>query len=214
MSDIVSNGPAASWLVVGWFTPDYRHWAERLANSLDRVGAPYHLFAKDGSSDGWLANTRRKPLIAEEAMARFPDKTIVLTDVDAEALRDISPMVETGADASAFMKAKLTFKGRAELQLSSRVIVLKPTAAARKFMADWQTECARVEKNIADEAALGIVLANSPGLTFAPLDVRFAARERDVAPPDAALVHDSARDLTLEAFNLRKLIKRKLRGTG
>ena len=75
MSDIVSNGPAASWLVVGWFTPDYRHWAERLANSLDRVGAPYHLFAKDGSSDGWLANTRRKPLIAEEAMARFPDKT-------------------------------------------------------------------------------------------------------------------------------------------
>lgn len=214
MSDIVSSGALKDWLVVGWFTPDYRHWAERLAKSLDGVGAPYHLFAKDGSPDGWLANTRRKPLIAVEAMARFPDKTLVLTDVDAEALADISAMVAISADTSAYLKPKVTRNGRTELQLSSRVIVLKPTPAARKFIADWQTECARVEAHIADEAALGVVLAQSPGLSFTPMDVRFAARERDVAPPDAALVHDSARDLSLQNFNLRKLIKRKLRGTG
>lgn len=214
MSDIVSTGGTADWLVVGWFTPDYRHWAERLAKSLDSVGAPFHLFAKDGSPDGWLANTRRKPLIAVEAMDRFPDKTIVLTDVDAEALSDISPMVAIRADASAYLKPKVTRKGRTELQLSSRVIVLKPTAAARKLITDWQAECARVAAHIADEAALGVVLANSPGLAFAPMDVRFAARERDVAPKDAALVHDSARDLSLQNFNLRKLIKRKLGGAG
>ena len=210
MSDIVSAPTASPWLVVGWFTPDYRHWAERLARSLDRVGAPYHLLAKDGDPKGWMANTRRKPLVAEEAMQRFADKTIVLTDVDAEALGDISAMVATSADVSAFLKGKLSRKARAELQLSSRVIVLRPTPRARQLIADWRAECARCSADVADEAALGIVLARSEGLTFSPLSERFAARERDVAPPDAALVHDSARDLTLEAFNLRKLVKRRL----
>ena len=90
MTDIVSATRDASWLVVGWFTPNYRHWAERLARSLDKTNAPYHLFAKDGSPEGWMANTRRKPLIASEAISRFPNKTIVLTDVDAEATGDIA----------------------------------------------------------------------------------------------------------------------------
>lgn len=210
MSDIVSADTTKPWLVVGWFTPDYRHWAERLAGSLDKVGAPYHLLAKDGDPKGWMANTRRKPLVAEEAMQRFATKTIVLTDVDAEALSDIAPMVDISADVSAFLKGKLSRKARCELQLSSRVIVLKPTRPARKFIADWRAECARCAAEVADEAALGLVLARSEGLSFAPLPERFAARERDVAPPDAALVHDSARDLTLEAFNLRKLVKRRL----
>lgn len=214
MSDIVSKSGDASWLVAGWFTPDYRHWAERLARSLDKHGAPYHLFAKDGSPEGWMANTRRKPLIAAEAAERFPDKTIVLTDVDAEALGDISPMVATHADVAAYLKSKLTRNGRVELQLSSRVIVFRPTAPARKFIADWQKECARVEGHVADEAALALVLARASDLAFAPLDVRFAARERDVAPADAVLVHDSARDVSLEAFNLRKYLKRKLLARG
>lgn len=209
MSDIVSAATGKSWLVVGWFTPDYRHWAERLARSLDAFGAPYHLLAKDGDPKGWMANTRRKPLVAEEAMQRFPDRTIVLTDVDAEAMADIAPMVDITADVSAFLKAKLSRKARCEIQLSSRVIVLRPTPAARKFIADWRAECARCAAEVADEAALGLVLARSEGLAFAPLPERYAARERDVAPPDAALVHDSARDLTLEAFNLRKLVKRR-----
>ncbi len=210
LNDIVSASRQASWLVIGWFTPDYRHWAERLAKSLDRHGAPYHLLAKDGSPDGWLANTRRKPLIAAEALQLYPDKTLVLTDVDAEAQGDISGMVETGADVSAFLKSKLTSKGRAELQLSSRVIVLRPTARAHQLIAEWGEECARVPDKVADEAALGMVLARAEGLAFAPLPERYAARERDAAPGDAVLVHDSARDLTLEAFNLRKLVKRRL----
>lgn len=214
MSDIVSKSEDADWLVAGWFTPDYRHWAERLARSLDKHGAPYHLFAKDGAPEGWMANTRRKPLIAAEASTRFPDKTIVLTDVDAEALGDISPMVATHADVAAFLKSKLTRNGRVELQLSSRVIVFRPTAPARKFIADWQQECARVEGHVADEAALALVLARASDLAFTPLDVRFAARERDVAPADAVLVHDSARDVSLEAFNLRKYLKRKLLARG
>lgn len=214
MADIVSASHDLPWLVVGWFTPDYRHWAERLALSLDATGAPYHLFAKDGSPQGWMANTRRKPMIASEAITRFPDKTIVLTDVDAEATGDIAPMVATNADVAAYLKAKLTRNGRVELQLSSRVIVIRPTAAARKFIADWQAECSRVEGHVADEAALALVLAHSGSLAFAPLDARYAARERDVAPPDAVLVHDSARDVTLAAFNLRKYLKRKLAGRG
>lgn len=210
MSDILSTKQDASWLVVGWFTPDYRHWAERLAKSLDRWDAPYHLFAKDGSPEGWMANTRRKPAIAAEAADKFPDKTIVLTDVDAEATGDIAPMVATHADVAAYLKSKLTRNGRVELQLSSRVIVFNPTAAARKLIADWQAECARVPSHVADEAALALVLARASHLAFTPLDIRFAARERDVAPKDAVLVHDSARDVSLQAFNLRKFLKRKL----
>lgn len=214
MTDIVSTTRDASWLVVGWFTPDYRHWAERLARSLDKHNAPYHLFAKDGSPQGWMANTRRKPMIAIEAIGRFPDKTIVLTDVDAEATGDIAPMVETQADVSAYLKAKLTRNGRVELQLSSRVIVIRPTPPARQFISDWEAECGRVEGHVADEAALALVLARSGKLAFQPLDVRYAARERDVAPADAALVHDSARDVSLAAFNVRKFLKRKLSGRG
>jgi hypothetical protein len=210
VSDIRSQQDSRSWLVVGWFTPDYRHWAERLAYSLNRVGAPYYLLAKEPGSN-WMANTRRKPIIASECLERFAGQTLVLMDVDVEALADLSPMVNTSADVCGFLKARVTRKGRTELQLSSRVLVLRGTPATARLIDQWRDECEQ-GSDIADEAVLGLVLARTEGLTFSPLPARYAARERDVAPPGAALVHDSARDLMMEAFNLRKLIKRHFFG--
>ena len=68
-----------AWLVFGWFTPDYRPLADKLAASLDEVGAPYHLFAEEKSHGRW--DVRRKPSIVLDAMAAYPDKTLVLMDV-------------------------------------------------------------------------------------------------------------------------------------
>jgi hypothetical protein len=31
------------WVVCGWFTPDYRPWADKLTASLDAIGAPYDI---------------------------------------------------------------------------------------------------------------------------------------------------------------------------
>ena len=209
MGDIDYEPGSRPWLVVGWFTPDYRPWAERLARSLERVGAPYHLLAKEPGSD-WMANTRRKPIVASECLERFPAQTLILMDVDAQVLCDLSPMVNTSADICVFLKGRATRKGCTELQVSSRVLVLRPTLATKTFIDQWSSGCGRAAANVPDEAVLGLVLARAEGVTFAPLAARYAARERDIAPPDAAIVHDSARDLALEQFHLHKLIKRRL----
>lgn len=206
--DLTGAADQADWLFCGWFTPDYRPLAETLARSLATRSAPFHLLAKSKPAGGWGAATRLKPGIAIEAMQRFAGKTIVLVDVDAEAVGDVTGIATTAADFSAFVRPKISRNGRTVLRLSTRVLVLRPTAPALRLMQTWRQAC--IGTTLIDEAVLADVWARHGGATLAPLPERFAARERDAAPADAALVHDSARDVSAGGFNIRRYFKRLL----
>src|SRR5262245_16514772 len=86
----------SSWLAVGWFTPDYRPLAERFAANLSEHGAPFHLFARPKIAAGW--NTAQKPSVILDAMAQYPDKTLMLMDLDCVVHGDISPVVDIPGD--------------------------------------------------------------------------------------------------------------------
>ena len=62
----------ATWIVCGWFTPDYRCWADKLITSLDAVGAPHDIVEVPKLPGSWEANTLAKPAQLLAAMDRIP----------------------------------------------------------------------------------------------------------------------------------------------
>ena len=99
------GGQVGDWLVIGWFTEDstYRPLAEAFAANLSQHRAPFHLFAKP-SLGAW--NTRRKPAVVLEAMDAYPDKTVVLMDVDCRLRGDIEPVTQIGGDVGIVVIAR------------------------------------------------------------------------------------------------------------
>jgi hypothetical protein len=139
------GGTVGDWLVAGWFTPDYRPLAETFAANLAEHGAPYHLWAKPKSERGW--NTRRKPSVVLEAMDAYPGKALILMDVDCTVRGDIAPVTLVAGDVGINVKARQERRFRSlgkriTMTASSRVVVFRPTEAARAFAQEWQRLCA------------------------------------------------------------------------
>ena len=203
MSDLVRSPLQADWFVTGFFTPDYRALAERLTKGLDALDVRYHLFAKDKGSTPWRFVTRWKPTIVLQAMDLYPEKTIVLLDVDATVLGDISQMVNFTGDVSvhsnARMKKRPFIRSRVKVHMSARSMVFKPTPAARKLAENWRRECDDPEgiyPKTAAETPLLIAAMRTSGLSLHAMDARWSARETSSARADAVIVHESERART------------------
>jgi hypothetical protein len=95
------------YIVAGWFTRDYRRWAERFRQSLIEYGAPHEFIEIDKPKGaGWERTTRLKAGIALAFMDRHPEKTIILSDVDALATGDLSPLAAIDADIALRLQCK------------------------------------------------------------------------------------------------------------
>jgi len=191
--DLTGGGASPEWLVCGWFTPDYRPRAERLAAGLVAHGAPYHLRELEKGVGAWTHQVKRKPSIILEAMRAHPQSTVVFMDVDCEIRGDVAPATRFGADAACFLYVKKR-AGRQLGDMSSRVMVLRPTPGAQKLVEVWIAACAEDPAATSDEPSLLVAIARAAGCSWTPLDPRYAGREVTNALPDAAIVHDSARE--------------------
>jgi hypothetical protein len=196
--DIVNDDGSQSWLVVAWFTPDYHGHAERLSRQLTVIGAPHHLFACE-KGDGTLRQiTRRRPAILLRAMELYPSRTLISLDVDCHVhadLRDIAASAQ--ADVTHYMKPRkskrLGQRGRLSFGVSDRVLVLRPTEPANRFVRDWFAECAnaRVPPRAGSEWVRSQIMPRAFGITFATLPPALAGLEMHDAPPGAAITHVS-----------------------
>jgi hypothetical protein len=183
------------WLVAGWFTPNYRPLAAAFAAQLDRHDAPYHLYAKTYLQPGW--QTTLKPSVVLEAMQAYPGKTVILMDVDCRVNGDLSPMlagitgdvgiVVTAADAP---KGKKGRQHWVSIETSSRVVVFRPTAGARRFAERWAAQIARSSFDH-DEYSMAWAYLRSPDVSFAYIPRAYSAREVGIVP-GAIVAHDSA----------------------
>lgn len=167
-SDVKSSSTPQNWLVVGWFTPDYRPLAEKFAANLDTYQTPFHLFSKPKSEKGW--NTWRKPSVVLEAMAAYPDKTIVLMDVDCIVKGDIAPLTQIGGDVGIRVEARSVrllwpMHKRVVLKANSQVVIFHSTEGAKIFAADWELRCAQTHYN-GDEAAMLQSFLTVPSVAF------------------------------------------------
>ncbi len=180
--DLMSQIEPGEWIVSGFFTPDYRHWAERLAQSLDAVGAPYRLMATEKAAGGWESNTMRKPIWVREAMAANTGRVVIFLDVDCVVLGDLAPLAALDCDIAAFFGAKLRTKrmrDRLKFGVRSGTLVLPPTQNARKLVDEWIAagkESGRLE---VDQATLMLAMTRVSGLKLVFLDAKWCATEGD-----------------------------------
>jgi len=201
--DIISPEITRDWLVIGWFTPDYRRLAERFAGNLKRFSIPHHLFAKPIGS-GW--DTSPKPSVVLEAMAVYPGKTIVLMDVDCVVKEDIGPALNFDRDVAFSLSLRRRRHYRTTIYSSSRVMIFKPTEGAQRFAAAWQKYCRGPERN--DEINLTHCYIHNGDIAHAQLDQRYAAWEvgSTSAPPGTVIWHQSAH-AKATARSLRSIIR-------
>lgn len=192
--DLVGGDQSADWIVVGWFTPDYRHWAERLEGSLAFTSTPYHLMACDKRVGCWEAETMRKPGIVRRLRQRHAGKTLVLLDVDCEVRRPLTPLVAavTG-DVAAYVRAKSIgrAKDRARIKVMSGTMVFRPTAGADRFIDAWEAAQSECDSTDVDQTALMIALGRATNFTFQPLGAEWCALDA-ASHPDPAVLHDNA----------------------
>lgn len=193
-ADLRGSVRAADWLVVGWFTPSYRRWAEQLAASLDKVAAPYHLLACEKSTRYWEGETMRKPGIVRDFQALYAGKTLILLDADCEVLRSLEPLVASvRGDVAAYVRAKATGRGkeRARIKVMSGTMVFRPTAGAASFVDAWEQALAECDATDVDQTALMIALGRATSFTFEPLSAEWCALDRE-SHPDPAILQDNA----------------------
>lgn len=195
--DIIQiGGERPPFVVCGFFTPDYRPLAERLASELGSTN-PHHLFAKDRGSLSWRNVVQLKPDIVLEAMDTYPNTPIIFLDVDAHVLGSLEPMIDFSGDISARAKMRLVglpmCRKQTVLHISTRSMALKPSERTRNFLQEWKKEIREADYQQGGcETAMRLVLMRSVGLAFCPIDPRYAGIEADKAPSDAIVVHASA----------------------
>lgn len=191
--DIIAEGKR-DWLVIGWFTPDYRPLANKLAANLAEHGAHFHLFAKPALGT-W--NTRRKPEVVLEAMDRYPGKTLVLMDVDCVVRGNITPAADILGDVGIIVIARNQRRRRRvahwlAMECSSRVVVFRPTDKARAFAETWADTIERSDVNH-DEHSMAWAYLASPSVDFEYIDQAYSGRELGQVA-GAVIEHDSAHD--------------------
>jgi len=220
-SDIKSGAIPGDWLVIGWFTPDYRPLAEAFATNLAEHQIPHHLFAKAKLDAGW--NTLRKPSVVLEAMELYPDRTLVLMDVDCIVRGDISPVVDVAGDVGITVICQ-NVPGRTDrrwrrgrdaewrhwiaTECSSRVVVFRPTEGARAFAKAWEWHIDHGHVNHDEHSMVWAFMRSAGRTSFSYLDRRYSGREvTDIL--DGVIVHDSAH--TKQRTKVRGRIKSALR---
>lgn len=201
----IKGGVIGDWLVCGWFTPDYRPLAEKFAASLATHGAPYHLWAKPKSERGW--NTWRKPSVVLETMDLYPDKTVILMDVDCSIGGDISALGKTNGDVGLTIisrSARLMWPPhkRVVVKAISRVVVFQPTDAARRFAEDWGQRC-ETTHYAGDEAALRAAYLSCPNVAVSHIDRRYSA----IGFPGEVVAHVSEHEKRRSGLTLRDALR-------
>ena len=185
---VSAYGMDKAWIVVGWFTPDYRMLADRFACGLRYHGIPHHLFSKPMRGE-W--DTSQKAAVVLEAMALYPGKAIVLMDVDCEVTGDIEEVTRFAEDVKFNLCLRRRRRERVTIYASSRVMVFRPTEAAKRFAEAWAYWCDGPEPN--DEVNLTYSYIANGNVSRRQLELAYYGWERNnpSAPENALIWHDS-----------------------
>lgn len=183
-----------SFVVCGWFTPDYRHWWNRLRKNLDTIGAHHDFVERRKADGGWEINTQRKPAEILAAIERHPGKTIIFLDVDCAVtgrLDDLAELAAIPGDVALYHRTKWRRSGIVGGGPRTGTMVLRPTPKAREFVTQWCEASLQAPRYTVDQDSVKVALGRVPGLTVTYLDVRYCAVPADkCASP--VILHDRA----------------------
>lgn len=191
--DLVGGARDADWVVGAWFTPDYAHWCVPFRASLERVGAPYHILARERIGSGWASETMQKPQVVRRLLDLNPGKTLVLLDIDCQVRKCPSQLLATiNGDVAAYIRAKRSGRGkdRARIKVMSGTMVFRPTPGARRLLDAWEAAAAECDADDVDQTSLMIALGRATDFTFQPVGPQWCDFEG--LHPEPAIVHDHA----------------------
>lgn len=194
------------YLVVGFFTTNYRPFATDFAANLSKYAIPHMLYEWEAGT--WLATTLAKPSVTQRAMEEYPDRTIVLMDVDIDVRGPITPALDFPGDIAAWIGVGVNVKNepgwRARALFSSRMLIWRQTEGSKRFLEQWRAEASKQisEGVLDDEQTLTLALEKiNGGLTITTLDRRYAARNPWGCPADSIIVHKTiSRDIKSRSF--------------
>lgn len=205
-----------SYVVVGFYTPNYAEIAKTFCRSLTEHSIPHKLYAVERLGGSWQAQTLRKPEIALRALDEHPDKSIILMDVDCSVHGDLSPLVEAKCDVALYpYKNKRT----GAMTVSTRAVVFHQTPGARRLLAEWHEKCdeaicqaltnnvtswKRRALGVSDETRLHQAIEDNPSIVVAPLPASYSGNSDS---PGALVTHESAHD----RFTLRDRLKMRIK---
>jgi len=155
-----------SYIVVAYFTRGtlYEVEVKRLLTSLIRFGIPYYVEPVEDRGS-WYLNTQWKPQFVSNMLDKFPDKSIIYVDCDAEFCRppDLFEILHGRPDVNVGVHL-LDHKKRGRdvaFELLSGTIFFKNNKIVRGIVNDWITECSKGDK-VWDQNALCKVLQGIP----------------------------------------------------
>jgi hypothetical protein len=196
-TDIGAPPASGSYVVAGFFTPNYRPLARRFAEALTKHAIPHILYS--WRQCDWGKAILDKPLVVRRAMQNFPGRTVVLMDIDCEIRGPIEPVIECSGDISLFIGVGINPDREKGLRMraipSSRIVVFRPTDGAYRLVDTWQLLCQQQAAGTPiadDEQLLMRAIGATEGLTLTILDRRYAARNPWDAPEGAVVIHHTA----------------------
>lgn len=151
------------YIVIGYFTIGtlYEIEIRRLISSLIRFQIPYFIKPIADLGD-WYRNVQYKPTFLMEMLDRFPDKSLVYVDADAEFCKP--PVLFDALDARSDVNIGVhlldhTKRGRpqANFEMLSGTIYLKNNQIVRDLLYQWEVLCRKGGK-LWDQTALASVL--------------------------------------------------------
>ena len=197
-----------SFVVIGFFTPDYFPLADALSKNLIEHGISHHLYARTKSAGQWGHQTLQKPSVLKTARVDHPNEVLILMDVDCQVRGDISAMLEVAGDIAVPMGRKPMKNGTA-LKPGTRVLLVRPTAQTDIFLKVWDDMCRLDLDQVGnDEIRLQMAIEDSSGrFAVSTLPHHFTGREIRKATQQDIIIHDSARDEARVLGSLRKDLK-------
>ncbi|MBU6176769.1 MAG: hypothetical protein KGO80_03305 [Bacteroidetes bacterium] len=196
------------FLVVGFFTPDYFDLASALSGNLNGLRISHHLYACEKQKGEWGHQTLRKPSIVKRARLDYPDKALILMDVDCAVRGDVSGILDNNSDI-AFPMGRKPMKNGTALKPGTRVMLIRPSTNSDRLIDLWDQKCRLdIQPVENDEIRLQMAIEDSAGtFSFGILPREFTGVEIRKSNAKDIIVHDSARDEARPLGRLRKVIK-------
>lgn len=193
-ADIVYERPGA-YIAIGFFTPDYKPLADNFSRNLSSFEMPHHLYAV--RQDEWQRAILMKPTIVLRALKDYPQRTIVLMDVDCKVCGTIDHEILEMSRADITLPARMKRGARrhGRVLFSSRVMFIQQTAAAKKLIERWEALCSSAKAplfgRLCDERELVGAIGASRETTISFSSDIIAGLDIRNAPQGAKIVHVS-----------------------
>jgi hypothetical protein len=177
-----------SYIVCGWYTPNYAHWLDTLVPSLEAVGAPHSFVLIHKPHSSWQRTTMLKASQVRAAMDWHPGKTIIFLDVDCRVTGPLDELANTDCDFACFMHTVVSRRS-VKLHTWSGTLLIQPTPRARSMVEIWEHESERQHREATDQTSLALAVSRVPGLRITALERKWCAARGEAG---AVIEHDSA----------------------